>query len=479
MLLIFYTCQRFCYNISVKCSLNPACGPVGILAPAGAGYRHTDGNAPVEWFFGDWSDAAMPSVFLMNKDKPVALYDETPVFGKPSYSLLKQYDRYLPYGFESMDAWLEHRPAAKHRKHIADIMKQCNCDNVKGYIEVTHATSLTDTFWVKDAASDLSWRDVSLYRNEFNEMVARTAFDGNGLYGIEFSPDKVSPELATDGTYDKCWCRIDGGICLMKSGSEGFANAGMEPYSEKLASDFLDYMDVDHVHYDLCRFHGKLVSRCPLFTDEGTGYVPFSAYMREKKSDNSLQDLLRHVEETGISESFFTMLALDSFLVNTDRHTGNFGFLVDNDTGVVRGMAPLFDHNLALMPRVMRGDDWRMDLYRNSTTAFGTDFIDTAKEAMDRYPGIRSRLIAAKSFCFDDPGFGFPQWRLDMLNEVLSLQIGRVLDQGQKLVDAAKRQRRRAAGEDVLYGHVSPMEGDIVPGAVNDMPFGEKQCPVP
>lgn len=370
----------------------------------------------------------MPDILLMNKDKPVAVYSESYQLGKPSYELIQQYDNYLPYGFRSMNTWLEHRPIAKHRKHIADIMKQCGCDNIRGYIDVMHAVSLTDTFWVKNADSDLSWSDVSLYTNEFDETIARTAFDGNGLYGIKFSTDRVSPELATDGTYDKCWSRIGSDIYLMKSGSEGYANAGMEPYSEILASDLLDTTGMDHVRYDIGKFHGKLVSKCKIFTSEDIGYVPFSAYLSEKKSDGSLSAILRYVEETGISEDFYYMLAYDAVLVNTDRHTGNFGFLVDNQTGEILKMAPLFDHNLALRPGMMQGDDWKNDVVRNCDTAFGTDFITTAKDAISRYPDIRSEMIALKEFTFQNPGYEFPAWRIDVLNEMKEFQISRILD---------------------------------------------------
>ena len=378
----------------------------------------------------------------MNKDKPVASFREYYQLGKPLYDMQKQFDSYLPYGFGEMDVWLEHRPAARHRKHIAGIMKQCGCDNARGYIDIMHAVSLTDTFWVKDVSSDLMWKDVSLFQNEFDETIARTAFDGNGLYGIEFSPSKISPELATDGQYDKCWHRNGDRIYLMKSGTEGYANTGMEPYSEKLASDLLDHTSCRHVHYDIGRFHGKLVSSCELFTDEQAGFVPFSLLLAEKNSRGSLGDILMFADKTGISEDFYHMLVMDAVLVNTDRHTGNFGFLVDNDDGHILSMAPLFDHNLALRPGMMEGDDWQTDIVENCDTAFGTDFIVTAKDAMDRYPEIRSELIYLKSFKFMNPGEGFPEWRVNVLNEMKDFQISRILEQQKTLGLRVNNQRK-------------------------------------
>jgi len=42
------------------------------------------------------------------------------------------------------------------------------------------------------------------------------------------------------------------------------------------------------------------------------------------------------------------MLIFDAVVCNTDRHFGNFGFLVDNETNEIVAPAPLFDHGNAL-----------------------------------------------------------------------------------------------------------------------------------
>ncbi|MDE5824502.1 MAG: HipA domain-containing protein, partial [Lachnospiraceae bacterium] len=40
---------------------------------------------------------------------------------------------------------------------------------------------------------------------------------------------------------------------------------------------------------------------------------------------------------------------LDYIIVNTDRHTQNYGFMMNNDTGKIERLAPLFDFNCALV----------------------------------------------------------------------------------------------------------------------------------
>ena len=216
----------------------------------------------------------------------------------------------------------------------------------KEFIDFTHCASLTDTFWIKSADSSLAWKDVNLYINPFNDVIAHMAFDGAGLYGKKL--DSTTPEFATSGSFEKCWKRTETGIFLYKRGSSGAANAGMEPYSEKLTSDLLQAMGIRHVEYSLTRYHQKLASICPLFTSEKTGLVSFAAY--SDRNIVSTKDLMETVSKVCDEDKFREMILADAISFNVDRHQGNYGFLVDNRTGRVEDFAPLFDHNLSQLP---------------------------------------------------------------------------------------------------------------------------------
>ena len=50
------------------------------------------------------------------------------------------------------------------------------------------------------------------------------------------------------------------------------------------------------------------------------------------------------------------MAAIDYMFSNTDRHLENFGFLVDNKTNQIVDIAPLYDHNQALVADVLEND---------------------------------------------------------------------------------------------------------------------------
>ena len=182
---------------------------------------------------------------LMNKNTVVATYKEEKRIDDFRYTEVERIDPYLPYGFIDINDWIDGRAIAKRRTSIEKLMRELGLTTRHDFIGMIRCLSLTDTFWMKREDEALTWDDVSLYRNPFDDVIARIAFDGTGMYGRQNSP--TSPEFATSGSFAKCWIRENGQISLLKRGSTGYANAGFEPYSEKLASDLLDAAKIDHV----------------------------------------------------------------------------------------------------------------------------------------------------------------------------------------------------------------------------------------
>lgn len=374
----------------------------------------------------------MERYLLMNKDRLVAEVGMDDSYGSEDFILEKvDEDAYLPYGMESMNNWIENRQAAKHRKKIAQLMRTCGCYTKTGFISMTRCASLTDTFWMKKASDPLTWKEISLYENEFDETVARISFDGAGLYGMKFTP--TTPELSTDGSFAKCWVReSDGDIYLYKRGSEGFVNAGMEPFSEAFASRMLERLGIKHVNYDVITYHGKLASRCKLFTNEKYGFVSFAAYTGKR---TSTLEKMRIYEKLGFENKFREMLVADAVMLNVDRHEGNYGFLVDNDTGEVIAPAPLFDHNMAFLPLAMEGDDLQ-SMIDEQGPRIGDSFIKVADSVMT--PEIKSKLERLRNFRIESPNRKTcPGWKVDQANEVISMQIEKII--GKKRIKKVSR----------------------------------------
>lgn len=248
------------------------------------------------------------------------------------------YTAQRPFGYTNLTDFLERRKAPKHRAHIAALLKEYGCDTLEGYLNVTHALSLNDTFWVRAADADLQWRDVSLYQNPFNERISQAAFDGS-VSSTSFS--STSPEFSTDGQYAKCWVREKDTIQLYKTGSV----FGMEPVSEYLASQLAVLLCPGAAVYDLGFHHGELISKCALFTSEHYGLAKAAVLTK----DRTIAGFLHYFEGIGSGDAFRRMCILDALILNTDRHSGNFGVLFENDTLQVQKMAPVFDNNRSLL----------------------------------------------------------------------------------------------------------------------------------
>ena len=93
---------------------------------------------------------------------------------------------------------------------------------------------MNDSYWVvQEDCKDL-FKDTNLYHNSFNTNIASIAFTGYGSYTR--TSFRSSPEFTTNGMLAKSWRRRKNNILLYKSGTEGFANSGLEPYSEYYAS---------------------------------------------------------------------------------------------------------------------------------------------------------------------------------------------------------------------------------------------------
>lgn len=365
--------------------------------------------------------------YLMNKDRIVLTFhmwknefDEVK-FEQVTNDNFVDSSMAVPVGFTDIQMWLSGRQAPKHRAHIAELLRQCGCYNLDGYIRVTHALTLNDTFWVKPVDSNLQWDQVSLYSNEFDETIARIAFEG-GMYGQQFS--STSPEFGTDGAYAKCWIRKGKTIQLLKQGSEGARNAGLEPYSEYYASQISKEICEEYVDYDLKMYRGKLVSSCRLFTNEQVG---FAAIDRIVKKDAGVSELLSYFESIGNGNAFRRMLVFDALALNTDRHLGNFGVLVDNDTQRILKMAPVFDNNQSLLPYAEEREFQNIDEYlKTRPTRIGIDFNQVAHQVLT--PEIKADLNNMKGFSFHKhPKYNLPEDRLNQLENIIDKQIYNII----------------------------------------------------
>lgn len=379
--------------------------------------------------------------FLMNKDIRLLKFriekslSEEVCIETASYATLR------PYGFVDIDTWVNNRNYTKHKAHLTRWLKEWQINDVQGFIEVTHCLGLNDCLWVKKEDSNLSWADINLYENEFSDISERTAFE-KGLNGLQLT--STSPEFTSEGSFAKCWKRKeDGTIYLMKKGSEGFANAGLETYSEYYASQVAEVLCTDTVDYGLVKFKGSLCSTCRIFTSQELGFVPFYKMLDTRKRQ-TVSAVLSACAELGFEEEFRRMMVADSVTFNVDRHLGNFGFLADNDTFEIRGFAPVFDFNMSLMCRAMADDISINDPLKyirdyGQEHKLGGSFSDVGKALLT--PPIKADLKKLRGKPFQKHAmYNLPDERLEILEKAVGITRDIILDK--KYVRNAQQSRR-------------------------------------
>lgn len=355
---------------------------------------------------------------LLNKDEEIA---EFHVDESVDRIIIDKTLAVLPSWIPKLPVFIANRRAPKHREYMQELLKESGCDTLKGYLDITHSLSLIDTFWVKPMGSALQWKDVSLFTHPFNEVVARTAFEG-GLHGKQMST--TSPEYGTDGSFAKCWIREGDTIKMLKRGSSGAANAGLEPYSEFYASQITGKIAKNSVDYGIRNHHGKLCSVCDCFTNEEYGFLPYDAVF---PGNTDIFDVVGNLANLGFEDKIKAMFVVDAIIYNEDRHKNNFGFIVDNRKQVIVDMAPLFDHNISLLPYAMEDDFEDLPKYLElKGPRIGDDFYKTARWCLT--PELRKKLIDLKGFKFErDKKLNLPEWRLELLEKFVNKNIDSVL----------------------------------------------------
>ncbi len=282
---------------------------------------------------------------------------------------------------EGIVRWLERRVIPKNRTFVDEILKTLGLshNDTKGIIDVCKGLSLNDSYWVVPEGFTGNFAKYNLYENRFSEMLALVAYTGAGQSRQAFT---TSPELTTTGMLPKAWRFIDGeGIYLYKGGTTGASNAGREPYCEYYAAQIAAAMKLNCVYYDLENWKGITASKCALFTDIDTSFVPVGRLVKHSK----IKDCLDYYDSLGkdFSEQIRSMLVFDAVIYNEDRHFGNFGVLRDNKTGEITAPAPIFDNGLSLFCFAGKDDISNLSEYaKTRTNPYNVSYEEICEEVM-------------------------------------------------------------------------------------------------
>lgn len=326
---------------------------------------------------------------------------------------------------EGIVKWLEKRVIPKNRQFVDEILKTLglSVNNTKGIIDVCMGLSLNDSYWVVPSDFDGKFADYNLYENRFSEALSLVAYTGVGSSDEAFS---TSPELTTNGMLRKAWRFIDGdGIYLYKGGTEGAANTGNEPYSEYYACQIALTMGISCVRYDLENWKGILASKCRLFTDIDTSFVPIGRLLKK----STLKECLNYYASLGENfyEELCSMLVFDAVIYNEDRHFGNFGILRDNHTGQIISPAPIFDNGLSLFNFAMPDDFENLKEYaKTRSNPYRISYEEICKEVMGAKQKAQLRRLIGFNFK-RHPSINLPEERLTAIEKQIGERVRELL----------------------------------------------------
>ena len=330
---------------------------------------------------------------------------------------------------DGLAKWLKHRTIPKNRAYVHNFLSKCglNINRPMTIIKVSKGLSLNDCYWVVEEGFEGTYDKFNLYDNRFSQVLALIAFTG---YGSSIRTSLAScPEFTTNGMLPKCWRRKDGKIMLYKGGTSGASNTGNEPYSEYYAAQVAKALGVNAIEYGLSKWKGELCSTCELFTSKEYSFLPVGRVV----TSGGMKAVREYYEKLGQNfvDALNDMIVLDAIIMNTDRHFGNFGFIVDNKTNKIVAPAPLFDHGNALFNFAGRDDmdsEKALNEYANTLVpCVYDDFIGTAKNVLTQKhrEGLRKLL----EFKFKkNSRYNLPDKRLKMLEKMIQTRAKSLLE---------------------------------------------------
>ena len=330
---------------------------------------------------------------------------------------------------ESLLKWLRHRTIPKNRAYVHNLLSKCDLspNRPMSIVRVSKGLSLNDCYWVTEEGFDGSFDKYNLYDNNFSRVLALIAFTG---YGSSVRSSLASsPEFTTNGMLPKCWRRIGGAVKLYKGGTSGASNTGNEPYSEYYAAQIAEVLGVDAVNYNLSKWKSKLCSTCELFTDKNHSFLPAGRIV----SNGTMAGIREYCKNLGDEyvTAFNNMLVFDAVICNTDRHLGNFGFIVDNGENKIIAPAPLFDHGNSLFNFAGRDDllnAGALAKYADTLQpCIYDDFIGTAKAVLT--PENREGLRRLTNFRFKKHSrYNLPAQRLELIEKLIQSRAAKLLE---------------------------------------------------
>ena len=380
-----------------------------------------------------------------------------PKFSVQNVNIISAVETLMPKGLVYSDSkikdydfatWLDKRKASDKRPNSV-IFLNCNGnpDNQFRYLTINRGVSLNDTYWIAPADVDIRWEQISPYRNPMDEEISDIAF--SNVFRLDFPEPKtrITAEPTTAGVLRKCWINKSDGVYMRKAYEPHLIKKDrrspivMEYYANQVAKA----LGIEHIVYTLSRYKHKngeveTVCECPIFTSENIGFVSAISYI-DNLSVASLgrkwnrENVVSHSFHKNLAEligrNFYAdMMLFDSLILNTDRHLGNYGMLINNDSGEYIKPVPLFDNRNSLLATAYSISDY--DAMMANLYNPGGKFLSFDKMAFLFVEARHiSKLKKLAHFEFEQPedmSLGVTQQALDNMSKIVQIRAKRAIE---------------------------------------------------
>lgn len=301
----------------------------------------------------------MVKYILMNKNIEVLEFS----YDKETHTILKIirliHPEYAPLGIveykigitrKALNDWWKNRSIPASRSRFKEVMEEMNLDSSIELLERCFGLSLSDQYWIKEEGSNVNWKDINFFENDFSEDM------GKILMGqIDYSDDLdiFSPDNSSDGNLKK---EVEDNESNTLSCKRGNSFNNQEPFNEIVATRLYEKIlnREEFVPYELIKENDKIFSVCPTMVNIDEELV--SAYyidrtIKQRGNDSLYSHFLAACDTLkipGAKLRINKMLVCDYIIANYDRHYRNFGAIRNISNLEWIGIAPIFDSGSSL-----------------------------------------------------------------------------------------------------------------------------------
>lgn len=307
------------------------------------------------------SKEVLYSGFIMNKDIPSVRVDRNKVTSVINPTLSPYYIRRT----KDFRSWVMNRSIDSHRTNSRILRKMLRLKN-PDTLDVSmkfKCRSITDSFWFKEDGNNLSYNDLMFNDDSLKDVALLGRFDS-----LEVPQDMMSPELTNIGSFEKCWA--------LDKDNDWWLRKVANKY--ELFSEVFVYMLCTTIGYSAVpyrRVSDRNIIECPNFVDKDCWFESMFSLVGEEEDYGINYDILGNLDSfysLTLRKDYLNILFIDAIAQNPDRHTNNYGFIVNN--GDIVELAPNFDNNLALLSRGVLGKQ------PSAKNPLISDFISLVKE---------------------------------------------------------------------------------------------------